>query len=245
MSNPFESEAYDLINKRRWSFFAHVLETLRQSWELRRVLDVGCGDGFFAGHLAAKGFKVTAIDARAENIDLLRSRHPSVSAHIVDVQQPGALERFADHDLLFCAGLVYHFDNPLAGIRALAENPAPLLFIETQLSPGPLPSFRLVEEGEAQTQGLQYLALVPTQFALVRLLNLFGRTHVYSLRGGPDHPQFHETARLHRLRGIFLAARTPIELPDADLCRVPAAGKGFHAKNPGLVRRALAKLAGR
>lgn len=44
-----------------------------------RVLDLGCGPGFYAAWLAARGFEVEAVDASAEMVALAQT-HPGVKA---------------------------------------------------------------------------------------------------------------------------------------------------------------------
>ena len=53
-----------------------------------RVLDLGCGPGFYAGWLAAKGFRVDAVDASREMVALAATQ-PGVTARQA---------RFADID---------------------------------------------------------------------------------------------------------------------------------------------------
>jgi len=44
-----------------------------------RVLDVGCGEGFYAIYLASKGFDVTGIDISRNAIKLARAKSPRYS----------------------------------------------------------------------------------------------------------------------------------------------------------------------
>lgn len=238
----FEGAVYSEINEKRWAFFAPLIARLKEHAGFATVLDVGAGAGYFAAKLADMGFSVTAVDGREENAAAIRERDPRVRAAVVDVQAAGSLAPFADQEFLFCAGLLYHLDNPIAGIRAVAEHPAKLALIETQLLPGGGPLFRLVEEGAAVTQGLNYLALVPTRDALVRLLTLFGRAYVYETGDGPDFHQFRESTREHQLRRVFVASREPIALDGLTRRQVPPFGKGFHMKPRSLLRRIAARV---
>ncbi len=43
-----------------------------------RVLDVGCGNGYTAGQLAARGCDVTAIDLSESGLAVARAEHPTV-----------------------------------------------------------------------------------------------------------------------------------------------------------------------
>jgi SAM-dependent methyltransferase len=241
----FETPVYSEINERRWSFFAPLIRSLQASTDVKRVLDVGAGAGFFSARLAGAGFVVTAVDGREENVAAIRARCPGVTAAVVDVQAADALASFADVDLLFCAGLLYHLDNPVAGIRAIAAHPAPLALIETQLLPGDGPFLRFVEEGASVTQGLHHVALVPTRSVLVRLLALYGRPYVYETDHAPDHEQFRDHTRYHQLRRVFIAAKSPIALPGTTRIEAAKFGKGFHVKQRSFARRVIDRLLGR
>ena len=56
----------------------------------RRVLDAGCGEGFLARSLAARGARVTGIDLSAPLIDLARGRDPdgAIDYRVADLSQP-------------------------------------------------------------------------------------------------------------------------------------------------------------
>lgn len=241
----FETSVYSAINEQRWEFFAPLVRSLRTSAGVNRVLDVGAGAGFFSGKLAGEGFTVTAVDGREENVAAIRAHCPGVIAAVVDVQALNALAKFADADLLFCAGLLYHLDDPVAGISAVASHPAPLALIETQLYPGDAPLFCFVEEGASVTQGLSHIALVPTRAVLVRLLTLYGRPFVYETLKGPEHDQFRENRRYHQLRRVFVAAKVPMSLPGTTRIEAGAFGKGFHVKQRSLARRVVDRVFGR
>jgi len=64
----------------------------------RRVLDAGCGEGYLARWLAARGAHVTGIDLSARLIALARARDPggSIDYQVADLSQPlpDAAERF-------------------------------------------------------------------------------------------------------------------------------------------------------
>jgi SAM-dependent methyltransferase len=241
----FDAPVYSEINDARWRFFAPLIQRLADIAGLRRVLDVGAGAGYFSEKLAALGLQVTAVDGRAENVAEIVHRYPGMRTAVVDIQQPDALEAYQDVDMIFCAGLLYHLDNPVRAIKNLGGTTARLMLVETQLIPDNGPFLRLVEEGEAQTQGLGYLALVPSQTTLVRLLHLFGWEYVYLVPGRPDHWQFQETQTYHKLRSVFVASREPLAMPGFTLLKSEKAGKGFQEKRLSIVMRIARKLAGK
>lgn len=238
----FDAASYQQINEARWRFFEPWVLRLRESADLHRVIDVGAGAGYFSGKLAALGLTVTAVDGRAENVAEIASRNPGLRAEVVDIQGPGALDSFRDADMVFCTGLLYHLDNPVAALRNLGAVAARVMLVETQLIPDHGPFLRLVEEGASETQGLDHLALVPSRTTLVRLLNLFGWGYVYLVPGQPDHWQFQETHRHHKLRSVFVASRESLAIPGLMLLESKKAGKGFQEKPQGILARVIRKL---
>jgi 2-polyprenyl-6-hydroxyphenyl methylase/3-demethylubiquinone-9 3-methyltransferase len=53
-----------------------------------RVLDVGCGDGWFAAALARTGAEVVGLDASAEAVRRALRRHPHADLRVVDCELP-------------------------------------------------------------------------------------------------------------------------------------------------------------
>ena len=53
-----------------------IIRQLPPPDEREAVLDVGCGNGYFAGELMARGYSVYGIDASAEGIALANRKHP-------------------------------------------------------------------------------------------------------------------------------------------------------------------------
>jgi cyclopropane-fatty-acyl-phospholipid synthase len=64
--------------RRKWSALERRLGTPGQ------VLEIGCGWGSLAGHLAQRGAKVTAISLSAEQLDWARARHAGVDFRMQD-----------------------------------------------------------------------------------------------------------------------------------------------------------------
>jgi len=62
---------------------------------------------------------VVCVDARPENIARLHSLYPGREAHVanVEVDRLSELGRF---DIVFCYGLLYHVENPIAALRNIA-----------------------------------------------------------------------------------------------------------------------------
>jgi ubiquinone/menaquinone biosynthesis C-methylase UbiE len=86
------------------------------------VLDVPCGDGFYAAHLAARAGRLVAADASSAYLSLARealSDHPPAEVHRADAY---ALP-FEDgtFDLVFSAQSLISLDDPAKAIREMVR----------------------------------------------------------------------------------------------------------------------------
>ena len=99
----------------------------------RDVLDLGCGAGFLANDLAARGHRVTGVDTTAENLSVARARDTtrSVAYRIGDAT---ALP-FADasFDVVCAMDLLEHVEQPERLVREAARvlRPGGMLFFHT------------------------------------------------------------------------------------------------------------------
>lgn len=69
--NPFAKRAYAVMQKK------HV----------KRVLDLGCGDGRDSLHFSQKGITVEAFDFSESGIESLKKKNSSIKAHIGDIRK--------------------------------------------------------------------------------------------------------------------------------------------------------------
>jgi SAM-dependent methyltransferase len=67
------------------------------------ALDLACGAGRNALYLAARGWRVTAVDGSKTAIDLIRQRAPLVDAHVDDLERGGFVIAPESWDLICCA----------------------------------------------------------------------------------------------------------------------------------------------
>ncbi len=90
----------------------------------RRVLDVGCGGGLLAEGMAARGARVTGIDAAASALTVARL-HAHESGVEVDYRETTA-ERLADDeptrfDIVTCLEMLEHVPDPSAVVAACSR----------------------------------------------------------------------------------------------------------------------------
>jgi SAM-dependent methyltransferase len=84
----------------------------------QRIIDIGCGDGFFLNILAKKGYRADGIDASAEGIKLCRERIGNSAGHI----ECCFIEEFKPvepYDLLLCGEVLEHIQNDQAFLEEI------------------------------------------------------------------------------------------------------------------------------
>lgn len=82
----------------------------------KRVLDVGCGTGFFTAHYLARGAHVTGMDIAPTSIERLRERHPEATFVLADVGEAPIAETY---DLVNAFDVLYHITDEVRWERAV------------------------------------------------------------------------------------------------------------------------------
>ncbi|MGA2648134.1 MAG: class I SAM-dependent methyltransferase [Candidatus Sulfotelmatobacter sp.] len=80
-----------------------------------KALEIGCGDGFFSGHLARLGCEVTGIDLSPAAIDLARKSCAEASFAIHDLTKPLPFDE-STMDLVWCSEVLEHLFSPLGAL---------------------------------------------------------------------------------------------------------------------------------
>jgi SAM-dependent methyltransferase len=100
-----------------YSSHSQVLAAFPPQGEGRSVLDLGCGNAYLGGLLAARGYRVTGVE-RAGGFDPALVP-PGVRMIAADLEQPLALdERF---DFALCADILEHLRQPEQLLRDTAR----------------------------------------------------------------------------------------------------------------------------
>ncbi|TAK64230.1 class I SAM-dependent methyltransferase [Methylobacter sp.] len=207
----FDQPYYLEINEARWESAEKIISSLPK---IKTCIDAGCGPGWFAERLAERELVVFGIDGRAELTEEARRRVPKAIFSTIDITSLQAAAFLPKADLVFCFGLLYHLENPFAAIRALYQASNRFLLIETQIAPEEGAGFQLVSEGQNETQGLTYHALIPSRKALVKMLYVAGFSHVMRYTGKVNHIDFNDSLSRRHRREIFLASRESGAFPD-------------------------------
>ena len=217
----FDSDDAVKINRAR---MAHI-DSLQLPLGGKSVLDVGCGIGHLARFFVERGCRITCVDGRAENIAVLRSRYPDMRAQVanVEIDSLAALGRF---DIVFCYGLLYHLENPIAALRNIAQVCGQFLLLETIVADHSEPVLRLSDEpSETVNQALGGLGGRPSPAYVTMALTRAGFRYVYAPKQPPDHPDFQfqwkndlEFSRHgHLLRCTFVASHQLLNNPNLSL----------------------------
>lgn len=207
----FDQPYYIEINEARWTSAERIISSLPV---IETCIDAGCGPGWFAERLVSMGLMVVGIDGRVELVDEARRRVPHAVFSAMDITSLQASECLPQVDLVFCFGLLYHLENPFAAIRALYRAAGRFLLIETQIAPEDGAGFRLVSEGQNETQGLTYHSLIPSRKALIKMLYVAGFSQVMRYTGEVNHIDFIDSSSRRHRREIFLATKQIGIFPD-------------------------------
>ena len=177
LSLAFNREAYAL----RREVLDRALARARVTLAGRRVLDVGCGTGFFTAYYVERGARVTGIDIAPASVERLGARFPNARFLLADVSEAQLEERY---DVVNAFDVLYHITDDARWERALrtlarAVALGGVLLVTDLFAERPgladhnvirgLDRYRTVIEAE----GLRVEALHPTHVLLNRELGAF------------------------------------------------------------------------
>jgi 2-polyprenyl-3-methyl-5-hydroxy-6-metoxy-1,4-benzoquinol methylase len=78
-----------------------------------RILDLGCGEGFFAAELASAGAEVVAVDVASEPLRRAAARHPQLDLRLIDGDGSWELED-SSFDLVWAGEVIEHVADTAA-----------------------------------------------------------------------------------------------------------------------------------
>jgi SAM-dependent methyltransferase len=228
----FDAPFYQAINKARWVALQRLLSVAQEKvGEIRSVIDLGAGPGWFAGRLAEAGYDVLGLEGRPELVEVAREREPGVRFEPFDFDAAALDNVPAPADAVVCFGLLYHLENPLRGLRMCRAMAKRALFLETMTLPQDGPAARLMPENPNETQGMRSLALLLSTDAVVHALQAAGFSRVYRVEGASiGHDDFIDTSERRKRRDVFLACDADIEAPGLSACK-PAQLRRYEFKD--------------
>jgi 2-polyprenyl-3-methyl-5-hydroxy-6-metoxy-1,4-benzoquinol methylase len=124
----------------------------------KHVLEVGCFEGIHTVALAQRAQRVTAIDARIENVvkTIVRSAFfgESPLVAVLDLEDPAGGEHLLEADLCHHVGVLYHLADPVGHLQLLGRTIRRGLMLDTQYT---LPE-EATEQYEVGGRGYRYRA---------------------------------------------------------------------------------------
>jgi SAM-dependent methyltransferase len=208
------------INTARQDWIGAVLKDVMPRQNLRTCADIGCGVGHFAAYLAKKGLQVTGWDAREENVQVAGQRLPDLRFGVANVEADD-FATIGQSDMVLCFGLLYHLENPFKAVRNLAAITGKTLLIESMVVPGEGTVAILADESTQINQGVTFLALIPSEPCLIKMLYQAGFSHVYTTTQPADYEDFRETEHYLRRRITLAASREALHSPILTLAPEP------------------------
>lgn len=164
--------------ERRRYFFDALLSLTGGSLSGRRVLDLGCGAGYWSlAALDAGAQSVLAVDAAAAALDqtrlVLEARGIAPSRY--ELRQGNAVEHTdGGFAIVLCLGLLSHVARPLDLFAAMARAEPELIVIDTEVSRERLPVLELARPyGTGDSAEYPFL-LVPSPAAVTDIARHFG-----------------------------------------------------------------------
>jgi hypothetical protein len=101
------------------------------------VLDLGSLEGGYAAGFAAEGFDVTGVEVRPEsheNAVWLKDQLKLPNLHFECDDARNALQSSRKFDVVFCSGLLYHLDKPVAFLKLIGTVTEHMLILNTHVS---------------------------------------------------------------------------------------------------------------
>lgn len=91
-----EQEASEFVEGNK-----HVVQTRFDHFDGEKLLDLGCGYGFFTDYFRTVGADAIGVDGSTKMIEIARDRYPAAAFAVMDITKPLA---FADDtfDVVFC-----------------------------------------------------------------------------------------------------------------------------------------------
>lgn len=218
-----------LVNRheqRRRYFFEALLRLHGGSFDGLRILDLGCGAGFWALQAIEAGAEfVLGLDSRemyieqaelvfeAKGVD--RTRYRFEPADIFEREAPG---RF---DLVLCLALMNHTSRPVELFELMAATEAEALLVETELVRSSSSVFSLSSAADGSKTMAHRAVLVPSRSAVEELAGGVGYASVALERNMTDYTGLGDYRTGRRLAFLCSKGRSLDALPEEERALLP------------------------
>lgn len=211
--NHFHAYHYQRHNHRRLEHLASLGLPIAGS----TVLEVGAGVGDHTSFFLDRNCRVVSVEARPENLEILRTRYPDIEVSQLDLDSP-EISFEQEFDIVYCYGLLYHLSKPAEAIEFLSRCCGKMLLLETCVSYGNAEAINLCHEAiEDPTQSFHGQGCRPTRtWVHTQLKRQF--EFVYMPVTQPNHEEFPldwgtPPSSPILTRSIYIASRQKLENP--------------------------------
>jgi SAM-dependent methyltransferase len=137
-----------------------------------KVLDLGCGHGFFGDELAKLGAMVTYCDARREHLNQIVERNPNADVRLIDLEDGWPEGQW---DFIVHFGVLYHIENVVENLRKACES-TEYMVLETLVCDSKDPKLNLAfkEDKTNISQAFQGMGSRPSPALIERVLTESG-----------------------------------------------------------------------
>lgn len=101
-----------------------------------RIVDLGCLEGGYAVEFARVGFDSIGLEVRQANLDKCLEVAENLKLPNLRFVKDDArnISAYGPFDAVFCAGLLYHLDHPVAFLHALTQVTGKVLVLDTHVA---------------------------------------------------------------------------------------------------------------
>ncbi len=172
----------------------------------KRILDIGCADGFFTLEFARRSaLEVVAIDSWRKHIDRLKwlREHfdlPNITPVVGNIEQM-TVEGIGKFDVVFMLGLLYHLEAPLKGLEAVSKL-STVLYVESISIFDEENSYLYLKPPQ---EGVHHISKwIPTTRCIRDMLKMVGFTSVEEIT-----PPYHSRPKgRYKDRPIYIARKS-------------------------------------
>lgn len=215
---PIEGQVLEKETYRDWHPWRLSLDALNLrriiggEFDGKRILDVGCNDGWFSFEYAKLGADVTGVDARDEAIrraNLIKSHFGAKASFLIgDLEDRAFVEKQLSEpfDVVLFYGILYHLTDPINVLKRMGALSRRAIAVQTWMygeDRKPILRFRKDPQHMAGS-GTSFIVTAPSQAAIVVMLKNAGFDHVYRVDPKPYRvPEWNPNARPFYHFGFF------------------------------------------
>ena len=227
VSTPVGDRARVNRNRERYAyFFERLLTATGGSLRGRRVLDLGCGAGFWALAAIEAGAEfVLGIDSKQEYVDqaelvfeakdIDRARYRFQFGDFFDVKLEG------EYDTVLCLGVLDRVDRPVELFELIGASGAELVVIDSDVSRARASLFEVSHLYRTRDVSGDGMVLVPSRQAVAELAARHGFETVALALDVADYSGMDDYRRERRCAFICSRGRKLSELPAQERARLP------------------------